>query len=132
MLAGTRYRGDFEERFDLFVKDIASKKNVIIFIDEIHTIIGTATTEGNLDVANMLKPFLARSDIKLIGATTLDEYRKTIAKDKALSRRFQAVFISSATPKRKPYRSDTRISADWIFQFWIIWRSIISRRIGNI
>ena len=94
MLAGTRYRGDFEERFDKFVKEIASKKNVIIFIDEIHTIIGTATTEGNLDVANMLKPFLARNDIKLIGATTLEEYHKTIAKDKALSRRFQAVFIN--------------------------------------
>lgn len=94
MLAGTRYRGDFEERFDRFVKEIASKKNVIIFIDEIHTIIGAATTEGNLDVANMLKPFLARSDIKLIGATTLEEYRKSIAKDKALSRRFQSVFIN--------------------------------------
>ena len=94
MLAGTRYRGDFEERFDMFVKEIASKKNVIVFIDEIHTIIGTATTEGNLDVANMLKPFLARSDIKLIGATTLEEYRKSIAKDKALSRRFQAVFVN--------------------------------------
>lgn len=94
MLAGTRYRGDFEERFDRFVKEIASKKNAVIFIDEIHTIIGAATTEGNLDVANMLKPFLARSDIKLIGATTLDEYHKTIAKDKALSRRFQSLFIN--------------------------------------
>ncbi len=94
MLAGTRYRGDFEERFDRFVKEIASKKNVIIFIDEIHTIMGAATTEGNLDVANMLKPFLARSGIKLIGATTLEEYHKTIAKDKALSRRFQSLFIS--------------------------------------
>ena len=94
MLAGTRYRGDFEERFDRFVKEIASKKNVIIFIDEIDTIMGAATTEGNLDVANMLKPFLARSGIKLIGATTLEEYHKTIAKDKALSRRFQSLFIS--------------------------------------
>lgn len=97
MLAGTRYRGDFEERFDKFIKDIATKKNVIIFIDEIHTIMGAATTEGNLDVANMLKPFLARSDIKLIGATTLDEYHKTIAKDKALSRRFQPIFVSEPT-----------------------------------
>lgn len=94
MLAGTRYRGDFEERFDRFVNEIASKKNVIIFIDEIHTIMGAATTEGNLDVANMLKPFLARNGIKLIGATTLEEYHKTIAKDKALSRRFQSLFIS--------------------------------------
>ena len=94
MLAGTRYRGDFEERFDKFVKEIASKKNVVIFIDEIHTIMGAATNEGNLDVANMLKPFLARNDIKLIGATTLEEYHKTIENDKALSRRFQPVFIS--------------------------------------
>lgn len=94
MLAGTRYRGDFEERFDKFIKDIASKKNVIIFIDEIHTIIGAATTDGNLDVANMLKPLLARNGIKLIGATTLEEYHKTIEKDKALARRFQTVFVS--------------------------------------
>ncbi|MDE7106653.1 MAG: AAA family ATPase [Anaeroplasmataceae bacterium] len=97
MLAGTRYRGDFEERFDKFIKEIASKKNVIIFIDEIHTIIGAATTDGNLDVANMLKPLLARNGIKLIGATTLEEYHKTIEKDKALSRRFQTVFVSEPT-----------------------------------
>lgn len=97
MLAGTRYRGDFEERFDKFIKEIASKKNVIIFIDEIHTIIGAATTDGNLDVANMLKPLLARNGIKLIGATTLEEYHKTIEKDKALARRFQTVFVSEPT-----------------------------------
>ncbi len=97
MLAGTRYRGDFEERFDKFVKEIASKKNVVIFIDEIHIIMGAATTEGNLDVANMLKPFLARSDIKVIGATTLEEYHKTIENDKALQRRFQPIFISEPT-----------------------------------
>ncbi len=100
MLAGTRYRGDFEERFDKFIKDIASRKNVIIFIDEIHTIIGTATTDGNLDVANMLKPLLARSGIKLIGATTLEEYHKSIEKDKALARRFQTVYISEPTLKQ--------------------------------
>lgn len=94
MLAGTRYRGDFEERFDKFVREIASRKNVVVFIDEIHIIMGAATTEGNLDVANMLKPFLARSDIKVIGATTLEEYHKTIENDKALQRRFQPVFIS--------------------------------------
>lgn len=94
MLAGTRYRGDFEERFDKFIKEIASKKNVIIFIDEIHTIIGAATTDGNLDVANMLKPLLARNGIKLIGATTLEEYHKTIEKDKALARRFQTIFVN--------------------------------------
>ncbi len=97
MLAGTRYRGDFEERFDKFVKEIASRKNVVVFIDEIHIIMGAATTEGNLDVANMLKPFLARNDIKVIGATTLEEYHKSIENDKALQRRFQPVFISEPT-----------------------------------
>ena len=97
MLAGTRYRGDFEERFDRFVKEIATRKNVVIFIDEIHIIMGAATTEGNLDVANMLKPFLARNDIKVIGATTLDEYHKSIENDKALQRRFQPIFISEPT-----------------------------------
>lgn len=97
MLAGTRYRGDFEERFDKFVKEIASRKNVVVFIDEIHIIMGAATTEGNLDVANMLKPFLARNDIKVIGATTLDEYHKSIENDKALQRRFQPIFISEPT-----------------------------------
>jgi ATP-dependent Clp protease ATP-binding subunit ClpA len=97
MLAGTRYRGDFEERFDKFVKEIATRKNVIVFIDEIHIIMGSGTTEGNLDVANMLKPFLARNDIRVIGATTIDEYHKTISNDKALSRRFQPIFISEPT-----------------------------------
>lgn len=94
MLAGTRYRGDFEERFNKFVTEIAARKNVVIFIDEIHTIMGAATTEGNLDVANMLKPFLARNDIRVIGATTLEEYHKTIENDKALLRRFQPIFIT--------------------------------------
>ncbi len=97
MLAGTKYRGDFEQRFDTFIKSITGKKNIILFIDEIHTIMGAGTTEGNLDVANMLKPFLARADIKLIGATTIEEYHKTIEKDKALSRRFQTVFIKEPT-----------------------------------
>lgn len=94
MVAGTRYRGDFEERFDKFMSEIASRKDVCIFIDEIHTIVGAATNDGNLDVANMLKPHLARGDIRLIGATTLEEYHKTIERDKALLRRFQPVFIS--------------------------------------
>lgn len=94
MVAGTRYRGDFEERFDKFMNEIASRKDVCIFVDEIHTIVGAATNDGTLDVANMLKPYLARGDIKLIGATTLEEYHKTIEKDKALLRRFQPIFIS--------------------------------------
>lgn len=93
MLAGTKYRGDFEQRLDKVVKEISRKNNVILFIDEIHTIVGAGTTEGSLDVANMLKPFLARNDFKLIGATTPSEYHKSIEKDKALNRRFQSIFI---------------------------------------
>ena len=93
MLAGTKYRGDFEQRFNDFTKKIITKKNIILFIDEIHTIMGAGTTEGNLDIANMLKPYLARSDIKIIGATTLEEYHKTMEQDKALCRRFQLVYI---------------------------------------
>lgn len=93
MLAGTKYRGDFEQRFDEFSKTILTKKNVILFIDEIHTIMGAGTTDGNLDIANMLKPYLARSDIKIIGATTLEEYHKSMSKDKALCRRFQPIYV---------------------------------------
>ncbi len=102
MLAGTKYRGDFEQRLDDVVNEIAKKKNIILFIDEIHTIVGAGTTENSLDVANMLKPFLARSDFKVIGATTPNEYHKTIEKDKALNRRFQSVFV------KEPSLEDTK------------------------
>lgn len=97
MLAGTKYRGDFEQRFDDFSKKIITKKNVILFIDEIHTIMGAGTTEGNLDIANMLKPYLARSEVKIIGATTLEEYHKTMENDKALCRRFQPIYVLEPT-----------------------------------
>ncbi|UKI48784.1 MAG: TniB family NTP-binding protein [Clostridium sp.] len=75
-----------------FLKQFLTK-NVILFIDEIHTIMGAGTTDGNLDIANMLKPYLARSDIKIIGATTLEEYHKSMSKDKALCRRFQPIYV---------------------------------------
>ena len=97
MLSNTKYRGDFESRMDEAMNYISSRENVILFIDEIHTIIGTGSSENSLDVANILKPYLARADIKIIGATTLDEYQKTIFKDKALRRRFDLINVLEPT-----------------------------------
>lgn len=97
MLSNTKYRGDFESRLDEAMKYITANPNAILFIDEVHTIIGTGSSENSLDVANILKPYLARSDIKIIGATTLDEYQKTIFKDKALRRRFDQILLHEPT-----------------------------------
>jgi ATP-dependent Clp protease ATP-binding subunit ClpC len=95
MLAGTRYRGDFEERLKKTLKEIMKKEKAILFIDEIHTITGAGSGEGaTLDAANMLKPLLARGELKVIGATTLSEFRKHIEKDAALERRFQPVMVN--------------------------------------
>lgn len=115
MLAGTKYRGDFEQRFDEFSKKVISKKNVILFIDEIHTIMGAGTTEGNLDIANMLKPYLARSEVKIIGATTLEEYHKTMEHDKALCRRFQPVYVLE--PSLEETREIVHGVSDSYFQY---------------
>lgn len=97
MLSNTKYRGDFESRMDEAMNYISSRENAILFIDEIHTIIGTGSSENSLDVANILKPYLARADIKIIGATTIDEYQKTIFKDKALIRRFDLINVLEPT-----------------------------------
>lgn len=97
MLSNTKYRGDFESRMDEAMNYISSCENAILFIDEIHTIIGTGSSENSLDVANILKPYLARADIKIIGATTIDEYQKTIFKDKALRRRFDLINVLEPT-----------------------------------
>ena len=94
MIAGTKYRGEFEERLKKVVSELEEQKNVIVFIDELHLLVGAGAAEGALDAANMLKPALARGEIRLIGATTLDEYRKHIEKDAALERRFQHVYIT--------------------------------------
>ena len=94
MLAGAKYRGDFEERMKLIIDEVSRNPNIILFIDELHTIIGAGSAEGAIDAANIIKPALARGKIKMIGATTLDEYRKHIEKDSALERRFQPVMIS--------------------------------------
>ena len=93
MIAGTKYRGDFEDRIKNAIDEVKNSKNIILFIDELHTIIGAGSAEGSADAANILKPSLARGDFQVIGATTLDEYRKYIEKDAALERRFQPVTV---------------------------------------
>ena len=97
MVAGTKYRGEFEQRIRSLIKEMESNKDVILFIDEIHTIIGAGGSQGSLDAANMLKPALGRGKFNCIGATTQEEYRKYIEKDKALDRRFQKVTIDATT-----------------------------------
>jgi ATP-dependent Clp protease ATP-binding subunit ClpB len=98
LIAGAKYRGEFEDRLKAVLKEISSTEgNIILFIDEVHTMVGAGAAEGAVDAANLLKPALARGDLRCIGATTLDEYRKHIEKDKALERRFQPVLIDEPT-----------------------------------
>lgn len=97
LVAGTKYRGQFEERLKVIMKEITTAGNIIIFIDELHTLVGAGAAEGSIDASNMLKPAFARGEIRCIGATTLDEYRKYIEKDGALKRRFQPVFVNPPT-----------------------------------
>jgi len=99
MVAGTKYRGQFEERIKALMAEMEKNPNVILFIDEIHTMIGAGGASGSMDASNMFKPALARGEIQIIGATTLDEYRKHIEKDGALERRFQKVTIEAASPE---------------------------------
>lgn len=94
LLSNTKYRGEFETRINNIIKEVKSLKNIILFIDEIHTIVKSGGSEGSIDAANILKPYLAYDDIKIIGATTISEYEKFIEHDKALSRRFAKVFVS--------------------------------------
>ncbi len=98
MVAGTKYRGQFEERIKAVMNEVRRAKNTILFIDELHTLVGAGGAEGAIDASNVLKPALARGEIQCIGATTLDEYRKYIEKDSALARRFQEVLIEPTTP----------------------------------
>ena len=99
VVAGTKYRGQFEERIRAILTEVKKHPNVILFIDEIHTIVGAGSAAGSMDAANMLKPALARGEIQCIGATTLDEYRKNIEKDGALERRFQKVLVEPTSPE---------------------------------
>lgn len=99
LVAGTKYRGQFEERIRTLIKELEANPNIIVFMDEIHTLIGAGNASGSMDAANILKPALARGTIQCIGATTLDEYRKSIEKDGALERRFQKVLVEPTTPE---------------------------------
>lgn len=100
MVAGAKYRGDFEDRIKAAIDEVKKSKNTILFIDELHTIVGAGAAEGSADAANILKPSLARGDFQVIGATTLNEYRKYIEKDAALERRFQPVKVGEPTPEQ--------------------------------
>ncbi len=98
MVAGTKYRGDFEERIKSAIDEVTKSGDIILFIDEVHTLMGAGSAEGAVDAANILKPSLARGELQLIGATTLEEYRKNIEKDSALERRFQSIVVGEPTP----------------------------------
>lgn len=97
MVAGSRYRGDFEERLKKVLKEIKTRGDIVLFIDEIHTIVGAGSADGALGASDMLKPMLARGELQTIGATTTDEYRKYIEKDAALERRFQPIQVHEPT-----------------------------------
>ncbi len=97
VIAGTKYRGQFEERLKAVMNEIAQAKNVMLFIDELHTLVGAGAAEGAIDASNMLKPALARGELQCVGASTLNEYRKYIEKDGALERRFQSVVVDPPT-----------------------------------
>jgi ATP-dependent Clp protease ATP-binding subunit ClpC len=98
MVAGSKYRGEFEERIKNVIKEVSKNRNILLFIDELHTLIGAGGAEGALDASNILKPSLSRGEIQVIGATTIDEYRKYIEKDAALARRFQSVVVEEPSP----------------------------------
>ncbi len=119
VIAGTKYRGQFEERLKAVMNEIAQNKNVILFIDELHTLVGAGAAEGAIDASNMLKPALARGELQCVGASTLNEYRKYIEKDGALERRFQTVIVDPPTVEetvaillglRKKYEDHHRVS----------------------
>ena len=101
IVAGTKYRGQFEERLKTIMKELMENQNSIVFIDELHTLVGAGSAEGSLDAANILKPALSRGEIQCIGATTPAEYRKSIEKDRSLERRFQAVKVPPPTRRTR-------------------------------
>jgi ATP-dependent Clp protease ATP-binding subunit ClpC len=110
MVAGTKYRGQFEERIKAVINEVRRAKNVVLFVDELHTLVGAGGAEGAIDASNVLKPALARGEVQCIGATTLDEYRKHIEKDGALERRFQTIIVE---PPSKDVRTATRRTTEF-------------------
>jgi ATP-dependent Clp protease ATP-binding subunit ClpC len=97
LVAGTKYRGEFEERLKKVIEEIKSSGNCVLFIDEMHTIVGAGAAEGAVDAANILKPSLARGELQCIGATTIRDYRKHVERDAALERRFQPIMVEEPT-----------------------------------
>ena len=116
LVAGTKYRGQFEERLKLVINELQENNDVILFIDEIHNIIGAGNSSGTMDAANILKPALSRGEIQCIGATTFDEYKKNIEKDTALSRRFQKIILSEPT-KQETIKILKNIKKVWQVRF---------------
>ena len=112
IISGTKYRGEFEEKLNKILKECEERDDIILFIDEIHTIVGAGGAEGAIDASNILKPSLARSSLKLIGATTINEYKKTIANDKALDRRFQKVIVNIPN-KEETYNILKKIKSEY-------------------
>ena len=107
LVAGTKYRGEFEERIQAILKEVKEATNIILFIDEIHNVLGAGKSEGAMDAANLLKPMLARGELRCIGATTLAEYREHIEKDAAFERRFQQVYVGEPSVSHSPQQQDT-------------------------
>ncbi len=97
VVAGTKYRGQFEERMKVIIEELTANPQIIVFIDEVHTLVGSGNSSGSMDGSNIFKPALSRGEIQIIGATTLDEFRKNIEKDGALERRFQKVIVDAST-----------------------------------
>lgn len=118
LIAGTKYRGQFEERIKALIKELTKRDDIILFIDEIHTIVGAGSTQGSLDTANILKPALARGELQCIGATTLNEYREFIEKDGALDRRFQKIMVEPTT------KEDTLIILNNIKEYYENYHSV--------
>ena len=111
LVAGTKYRGEFEERLKKIIEELRNTNDAVLFIDELHTLVGAGAAEGAIDAANILKPPLARGELQCIGATTLDEYRKYIERDAALERRFQPVMVEEPTSSRRSTSSSASASA---------------------
>ena len=118
LVAGTKYRGEFEERIQAILKEVKEAQNIILFIDEIHMVLGAGKTEGAMDAANLLKPMLARGELRCIGATTLSEYREHIEKDAAFERRFQQVLVAEPSVSlfiaQNSLQSTLTLSADFL------------------
>ena len=119
IVAGTKYRGQFEERMKVIIEELQSNPNIVIFIDEIHTMVGAGNSSGSLDASNIFKPALSRGEIQCVGATTLDEYRRHFEKDGALERRFQKVVVDPST------KEETFEIVNFLTRHLIFWMRLV-------